>query len=421
MKKFAALLLSLMLLSSLLCFTAMADDELQGELVICVLPKWVDETRDQGKVHLEIIKQYEELHPGVKITVQTQDATVIKESFQTAALAGAGPDVVVMDNSGHAIDLAAMGLLLPLNKFVSDEELEATYQPGPLNSGKFEGTYYSIPWHMDCCGLFCNMDHLNACGLEIPETWEDLENCLKVLKEKGYGGIITYKSAYAFYPFFYQNGCPVIDTSGEVPEVVVDSEAGKEAWNYICRLITEYNGFVESFKEASSWDKVYESFANGEATFLLGGDWCKKGVNGVAADVNYKITDMVEGKTKATVLGGWTWNINVNTKNPALAYDYIRYITGEAGDPYVLSEGRNSARKDWDIEKALTGDKEDLRVLAAQFPYTMPRPAIINEKAIDEIIVNNLLTVIYGQADAETSLAKLAQDLRDNINMNYGE
>ena len=40
---------------------------------------------------------------------------------------------------------------------------------------------------------------------------------------------------------------------------------------------------------------------------------------------------------------------------------------------------------------------------------------------IDEIIVNNLLTVIYGQADAETSLAKLAQDLRDNINMNYGE
>ena len=87
MKKFAALLLSLMLLSSLLCFTAMADDELQGELVICVLPKWVDETRDQGKVHLEIIKQYEELHPGVKITVQTQDATVIKESFQTAALA----------------------------------------------------------------------------------------------------------------------------------------------------------------------------------------------------------------------------------------------------------------------------------------------------------------------------------------------
>ena len=38
----------------------------------------------------------------------------IKESFQTAALAGGGADIVVMDNSGHAIDLAAMGLLYPL-------------------------------------------------------------------------------------------------------------------------------------------------------------------------------------------------------------------------------------------------------------------------------------------------------------------
>ena len=420
MKKTLALLLTLTMLVSCFCISAYAEG-LTGELTVCVLPAWIDETADAAKVHLDILKAYEEANPGVKLNLQGIAATDIKESFQTAALAGAGPDVVVMDNCGHAIDLAAMGLLLPLSNFTTAEELESVYQPGPLNSGKFEGEYYSVPWHMDCCGLFANLDHLNACGLEVPETWEDLENCLKVLKENGYGGIITYKSAYAFYPFFYQNGCPVIDTTGEVPVVVVDNEAGKEAWNYVCKLITEYDGLVESFKEASSWDKVYESFANGEATFLLGGDWCKRGVNKLQTGVNYQITDMVMGKNRATVLGGWTWNINVNTKNPELAYDFIRYITGEAGDPYVLAAGRNSTRKDWDIDKALSGENEDLKVLADQFGYTMPRPGIINEKAIDEIIVNNILSVIYGQADADTALANLAQELRDNIESNYGE
>lgn len=419
MKKTLALLLALTMLVSIFCIGASAE-ELKGELVVTLLPKWIDETREQGNILRGIIKAYEEDHPGVTITLQGVAATDIKESFQTAALAGSGPDVVVMDNCGHAIDLAAMGLLLPLSNFTTAEELEATYQPGPLNSGKFEGEYYSVPWHMDCCGMYANTDHLKACGLEVPETWDDLLNCLKVLKENGYGGIITYKSAYAFYPFFYQNECPVIDTTGEIPQVVVDNEAGKEAWNYICKMITEYDGLVESFKEASSWDKVYESFANGEATFMLGGDWCKKSIEALDTDVNYVIADMVAGKTQATVLGGWTYNINVNTKNPELAYDFVRYITGEAGDPYVLSEGRNSTRKDWDIDAALAG-KEDLKVLAAQFGYTMPRPGIINEKAIDEIIVNNLLTVIYGQADADTALANLAQDLRDNIESNYGE
>ena len=210
MKKWMSAILVAVLTVSLLGGCAGAEG-LSGELVISVTPSWIDETAVEGPAFLAAIERYEEMNPGVTITAQGASQQDIKEAFQTAALAGGGPDVVIMDNCGHAIDLAAMGLLLPLNNFISDEELEATYQPGPLNSGKFEGVYYSLPWYMDCCGLFANTDYLEACGLEIPETWDDLENCLKVLKENGYGGIITYKSAYAFYSFFYQNGCPVID------------------------------------------------------------------------------------------------------------------------------------------------------------------------------------------------------------------
>ena len=38
---------------------------------------------------------------------------------------------------------------------------------------------------------------------------------------------------------------------------MIDNEEGKEAWNYICDLISK-GGLVESFKEATTWDKVYE-------------------------------------------------------------------------------------------------------------------------------------------------------------------
>lgn len=388
-----------------------------GELTLLMTNDWVDENTDLGAEFTKIIKQYEQENPGTTINLQGASQQDIKESFQTAALAGGGADVVIMDNSGHAIDLAAMGLLYPLSELTTADELTAQYQEGPLNSGKFEGEYYSVPWYMDCCGLYYNEDRLNELGLEVPATWEELSGALDTVLEAGYGGIITYQSAYAFYSFFYQNECPVIDTSGDIPQVVIDNEAGTEAWNYICDIIQK-GGLVESFKEATTWDKVYESFANGEATFLLGGDWCASGVDGINPDLNYGITTMVEGKTQATVLGGWTWNINANSENPALAYDLIQYINSEKGDSILAVQGKISARKDFDYAKALEG-KERLKVFTDEFPYTCARPAVINEKTIDELITNAILEVEYGNAGADEALAALADKLNENIQQNY--
>lgn len=415
-RKLTAIVLTAAMAATIASGIASAE-EISGEITLLMTNDWVDESTDLGAEFTKVVKQYEEEHPGTKINLQGASQQDIKESFQTAALAGGGADVVIMDNSGHAIDLAAMGLLYPLSELTVTEELISTYQEGPLNSGKFQGEYYSVPWYMDCCGLFYNQDRLDELGLEVPTTWEELTNALAVVKEAGYGGIITYQSAYAFYSFFYQNECPVIDTSGEIPEVVINSEAGTEAWNYICDIITN-GGLVESFKEATTWDKVYESFANGEATFLLGGDWCASGVDGINPDLNYGITTMVEGKTQATILGGWTWNINANSQNPALAYDLIQYLNSQSGDSILAVQGKISARKDFDYEKALEG-KERLTVFTDQFPYTNARPAIINEKAIDELITNAILEVDFGQATAEQALESLTQKLNENIESNY--
>ena len=127
---------------------------------------------------------------------------------------------------------------------------------------------------------------------------------------------------------------------------------------------------------------------------------------------------MVEGKTQATVLGGWTWNINTNCKNPEAAYDLISYLNSESGDSILAVEGKICARKDFDYAKALEG-KERLQVFTDEFPYTCARPAVINEKVIDELITNAILEVDYGRASADEALASLTAKLRENIQTNY--
>ena len=49
----------------------------------------------------------------------------------------------------------------------------------------------------------------------------------------------------------------------------------------------------------------------------------------------------------------------------------------------------------------------------------VPRPAVINEKAIDELITNAILEVDYGKATAEEALESLTQKLNENIASNY--
>ena len=51
--------------------------------------------------------------------------------------------------------------------------------------------------------------------------------------------------------------------------------------------------------------------------------------------------------------------------------------------------------------------------------YTKARPAVINEKSIDELITNAILEVDYGQSSAEDALTSLAQKLNENIASNY--
>mgnify|MGYP000597459150 CR=1 FL=1 len=76
-----------------------------------------------------------------------------------------------------------------------------------------------------------------------------------------------------FYSFFYQNECPVIDTSGDIPQVVIDNEEGKEAWNYICDLISK-GGFGRVFlKEATTWGQKYmKSFCKWRSNLPVGAE-----------------------------------------------------------------------------------------------------------------------------------------------------
>jgi len=391
-----------------------AEAELTGELAVMVNNAF---TGMDDPAILRAAKAFEDAHPGVTITVEGLSGKELISKYTTSAMAGSGPDIVALDNSGWPIDLAAMGLIIPLDEQIKSSE--NSYLQGPLESGLYEGSYYSVPWYFNNTGLYYNKRILEEIGkTEAPATWEELEEDIKLATEKGYAGISTRLDGYAIFCMFMANGNSVIDTTGEKPVVTVNDESGKAAFEFWTGLHTKYNAFPEGMKDASDWATAYTTFVSDDCLFFVCGDWAYKNIETGNPDMEFGLAPMPKGAVNAVCLGGYNLAINSNCPNPELAWAFVEYLTSKECDYVMTEQGRIPGRTDVDYAPIIEMNPS-YQVFIDEAAYTVPRPRVKNASSVDEKVADAFKKVFFGQNTAEEALNALEQELNDFINENY--
>lgn len=390
------------------------ESSLSGELYVVVNSTM---TKTDDPAILRAAKVFEERYPGTKITIEGLSGNDILSKFTTSAMAGAGPDVVALDNAGWPIDLAAMGLLEPLDEQIKNSENQ--YLRGPLDSGLYEGSYYSVPWYYNNTGLYYNKRILGEIGkTQAPATWEELEADVKAATEKGYAGISTRPDGYAIFNIFFQNDNPVIDTTGERPVVTVNNESGKEAFAFWTGLHTKYHAFPEGMKDASDWAAAYNTFISDDCLFFVCGDWGYKNIETGNPNLDFGLAPMPKGKIQAVCLGGKNLAVNVNSAKKDLAWAFIEYLTSKECD-YVLTEKVCIAgRSDADVTEVLKINP-DYQVFVDEAEYTVPRPRVKNSASLDEKMADAFKKVLFDQMSSQEALNELEVELNEFIDENY--
>ncbi len=388
--------------------------ELTGELAVMVNNAF---TGLDDPAILRAAKTFEESHPGVTITVEGLSGSELISKYTTSAMAGSGPDVVALDNSGWPIDLAAMGLIIPL-----DEQIAASgndYLQGPLESGLYEGNFYSVPWYFNNTGLYYNKRILEEIGKsEPPATWEELEEDVRLATEKGYAGISSRLDGYSVFAMFMAAGNPVIDTSGDRPVVTVNDESGKEAFEFWTGLHTKYHAFPEGMKDASDWATAYTTFVSDDCLFFVCGDWGYVNIENGNPDMEFGLAPMPKGRVNAVCLGGYNLAINSNSTNQELAWEFVKYLTSKECDFVMTEQGRIPGRTDVDYEPIIAMNPS-YQVFIDEAEYTVPRPRVKNAASVDEKVCDAFKKVFFDQTTAEDALNILEQELNDFINENY--
>lgn len=139
---------------------------------------WVSTGRDQAQILERMLNDdfSVKYNADVELSIVDTGSTLIK-----ATLAGKGPDVAFMISQDLVVNLAMRDALVNIKNYdfsdLKSETTESAWIPFFYNDG-----LYALPENETFDVLFYRTDIFNKLGLQVPETWDDFYNVIKVLQ-----------------------------------------------------------------------------------------------------------------------------------------------------------------------------------------------------------------------------------------------
>ncbi len=211
------------------------------------------------------------------------------------------PDVLSIDNP-DVQQLAAAGALAPLDDLGVSAE---GYSEGVVAANSYEGSLYGLQPTTNTLALFYDPAALEAAGVEVPTTWDELRTASAALTEGSRYGLAfsappSYEGTWQFLPFMWSNGGDEADIA--TPEV---AEA-LQLWTDIVEAGSASASVV-------SWgqEDVNDQFIAGNAAMMINGPW-QFPVLAENPDVEYEVAPLpvpAAGEDVVAPLGGATWTV----------------------------------------------------------------------------------------------------------------
>ncbi len=104
------------------------------------------------------------------------------DTLLPATVAGNGPDVAIQASYSMPTNFAYRNASYDLTQFDDFEEVFACFPEGVRSFLEYEGGVYGLPDQLSFPVLIYRTDVLEAAGLEVPETWDDLTSMIPYLE-----------------------------------------------------------------------------------------------------------------------------------------------------------------------------------------------------------------------------------------------
>jgi len=304
------------------------------------------------RVQQLLVKHYEEVaHPGAKVTVEpfsSDPNSPLDAQYATAAAAGTLADVLFTADL-YVVPFAQQGITIDMQPLADADptfDLSDVY-PNMLNLGKVGDGLYMIPSSYDVVTTYYNKTMFEEAGAPLPTkdwTWDDYISSCKLIKEKT--GNYCFATAeppagkstvgwWAYYvPWIVGYGGKILSDDGKTvllssPETLAGLQAYTDMWT------------VDDIGQPLD-------FATGGDCFIVGKCATKFHIPAIMGvmrgldpqpfewDVEVIPTHAGTGK-KVTGMGTYGYAISKDAKNPAAAWDFVKYLVSKESQLSIMN------------------------------------------------------------------------------------
>ncbi|MBL8146510.1 MAG: extracellular solute-binding protein [Anaerolineae bacterium] len=200
---------------------------------------WHSKQQAEGDALLAILDYCMEANPGLVVEqVYTPDNT-LRDSFQAAAGAGEGPDVIITANDNAGV-FSNAGLIAPV---VLSEETLANASDAAWGTFQVGGEQYGVPFSAKTLAFFYNRDLVP----DAPATWADVLAISEELAQDGITGLAFQPGTFHSAGFLHALG-----GSWLTPEYNANFEAGTPGGDAMVAFLTWYQDLFNMAQDPAS-------------------------------------------------------------------------------------------------------------------------------------------------------------------------
>lgn len=280
------------------------------------------------------------------------------------------------------------------------------YQEGPVKATTVDGKVVGVPIITEREVLYYRKDLLQAAGLQVPKTMEELEAAAKAIKASSpdTAGFVarTGKSAAVtqFSSFLYSFGGDFIDSSGKAS---VNTDAAKKAYAFYGGLIRNYG--PANVSTDMSWPEAMAIFTQGGAAFYTEADSLYKNATDpakskVADKVGFAALPAGPAGSKPYNIPSWALGVNQNSSNQDNAWKFIQWATSKERTLEAQKAGvpgpRSSVWANAEGTSTYPKDLADAIAASAKNGVGHDRPEVVTVGKAREIVGAPIVATITG-------------------------
>ncbi|MFW6300951.1 MAG: ABC transporter substrate-binding protein [Bacillota bacterium] len=381
-------------------------------------------------------EMYMEENPDVKIEVlDTPDLAQDRLGLYLQFFEAESSEVDV-----YQIDVIWPGDLaehfIDLSEYAEEDEIDMHFDE-IIENNTVDGKLVAIPWFTDAGLLYYRSDLLEKYDLDVPETWDELEEAAETIqegeREEGNEDFVGYVWQGDSYEGLTTNALEWF-ASSNAGTIISEDE----------KITVNNENAVEMLEQAAGWvgtispdgvtgmgeEDARSVFQGGNAAFMRNWPYAyalaqDEEESSIAGDFDVSPLPSSENGEPAATLGGWQLGVSKYSEHPEIAADVALYLAGYESQKMRAIEGSMNPTIEelYEDEEVLEAtpffeDLYDVFTNAVARPSTVSAP---DYNQVSEYFFQAVHSVLTGDDDALTAIEYLELDLQDLTGFETGD